>query len=131
MFELKTEKHFIEHDDGAGEWVEQEVLVSDDGVSLRLSGILSERQVEFVYADKDLSLEVTATRFDPSGRIVTDTWDVALGVALKYAPVPIAPEKVRDIARNLEAALRAWPPFPDEQAVPLKYVRFKMQFWRD
>jgi hypothetical protein len=131
MFELKTEKHFIEHDAGAGEWVEQEILVRDDGVSLRLSGILSERQVEFVYTDKDLSLDVTATRFDPSGRIVTDTWEVALGVALKYAPVKVAAEKVHEIVQNLEAALRAWPPFPDEQAVPLRHVRFKMQFWRD
>lgn len=131
MFELRTEKHYIEDDAGAGEWVEQEVLVRDDGVSLRLSGILSERQVEFVYSDKDLSLDVTATRFDPSGRIVTDAWEVSLGVALKYATVKVAVEKVPEIIQNLEAALRAWPPFPDEQAVPLKHVHFRMQFWRD
>jgi hypothetical protein len=131
MFELKKEKHYIDYHAGKGEWIEQDVLARKDGVSLRLTGILSERQVEFVYTDKDLSLEVTATRFDPAGRHVTDTWEVALGVALKYAPVKVAPEKVAEITRNLEAALKAWPPFPDEKAVPINHVRFKKQFWRE
>jgi hypothetical protein len=131
MFYLKKEKHYIDYQAGEGEWIEQDALVRDDGVSLRLTGILSERQVEFVYADKDVSLEVSATRFDPTGRQVTDTWEVSLGVALKYAPVKIAPEKVAEITRNLEAALKAWPPFPDERAVQIKHVRFNKQFWRE
>jgi hypothetical protein len=131
MFQLKREKHYIDYHAGKGEWVEQEVLVREDGVSLRLIGILAERQVEFVYTDKEVSLEVTATRFDPTGRHVTDTWEVALGLALKYAPVKISLERVAEITRNLEAALMAWPPFPDEKSVPIQKVRFNKQFWRE
>jgi hypothetical protein len=131
MFQLRKEKHYVEHDADTGGWIEQDVLAREDGVSLRLIGILSERQVEFVYTDKDIAFEVTATRFDESGRIVGDTWEVLLGLALKYAPKEVSVEKSREIARNLDAALRAWPPFPDEGHVPIRNVLFKRQFWRD
>jgi hypothetical protein len=135
MFQLRTEKYYVDYGNGQGAWTEKQVLVRDDGVKLMNIGGGREMQDQFIYSDKDLSFKILATRYDAEGRKLTDTWNVDLGVALRSLerPAPQSPQitlsKVREIAQNVEEALRAWPPYGTEKGVPIRQVRFRMTGW--
>jgi len=108
-------------------WVEQISLVREDGVELRRIGGGREKQAYFRYTDKDVCFEVTTSRYDADGHTETDTWVVLLGTALrKYSSLSkgrVTPAKAREIADNIEEALREWPLYPQEP--PAQHVKFK------
>jgi len=110
-------------------------MVREDGVKLLRLGAGRERQQFFLYSDHQIEFEVTATRYDADGSEITDTWDVYLGLALQSlsgAAQPQIPslDRVRGIARNIEDALRAWPPRRGESGLPIRRVIFHMKPWQ-
>jgi hypothetical protein len=133
VFRLTTEKRFVQFGpDAKPGWIDQEVMVREDGVKLRLEGIGRERQRYFVYSDKDVSLDVRASRYDADGQELTDTWEIDLGLGLQKSAPDMSLDKVREIARNIEDALWAWPPGPweAEKRMPVTHMKISMYGWR-
>jgi hypothetical protein len=131
MFRMQKEKYYIDYRESAGVWVDKDVLVREDGFKLmRIGG--AQGSDHFRYSDNGLSFEFHARRYAEDMR-PTDTWVVNLGLALRILTErnsPISLELAREIAANIEEALRAWPPWPIEKDTPIKRVRFLMRDWR-
>jgi hypothetical protein len=110
----------------------RDVVVSDDG-SVRLvgRGVGRERQNYFRYEDKETSFELIASRYYPDLDQGTDQWVVLLGLAVRNSPTGrlFGRDKVREIARNLDAALRVWPRYLNEPVT--RSVKFDMTAWPD
>lgn len=132
MFEMRKEKFFVDYGNGQGDWTEMDVLVREDGFKLMLIGGGREMQSQFRYTDKDLTFDFNAMRYDDHLR-PTDTWEVTLGLALRFLSErtgkPVSIEQMHEIARNIDQALRAWPPRLLERDVPINKVRFDMTYW--
>jgi hypothetical protein len=133
MFQLRTEKYFVDFGDGRRDWFDKPVMVREDGVKLMEIGGSRDGQTYFIYTDKDVSLKIVGQRYDTDLNL-TDTWSVYLDIALQYAPQDQRPkltfEKAREIAANMAAALRAWPPTKLTKDIPIRRVRFLMERWK-
>jgi hypothetical protein len=88
-----------------------------------------EMQKRFLYRDDDVSFEFWALDVYWEGGPIEywDHWDVLLGLALPSANTPITLAKAKEIARNLDEALKAWPRLPSQPVV--RQVRFLMKPW--
>src|SRR5262249_35220953 len=132
IFKVETRNVLVKAlpSDESGIWVEKTSLVREDGVCLEKIGDGRDGECYFRYSDQDVSFELIAYDFD-NDRRSTDTWVVSLGGALKqYSPSehgPVDLAKAREIARNIEEALKAWPRYPSEPAI--RQVKFLMKFW--
>jgi hypothetical protein len=131
-FEMRKEKFFVDYGNGRGDWTEKDVLVREDGFKLMRIGGGREMQSTFRYTDGALSFDFVGLRYDEGLRPL-DTWTVHFGLALKFLSErtgkAVSMEQMHEIARNIDQALRAWPPRLIERDVPIKRVRFDMHFW--
>lgn len=133
MFELRKEKFFVEYSSGRqGDWVDKDVLVREDGFKLMRIGGGREMQGIFRYIDGDRSFDFEGSRYNERLEPL-DTWTIYLGLALKFlserSGKPVSMDEMRTIARNIDQALRAWPPRLLEKDVPIRRVRFDMTYW--
>jgi hypothetical protein len=131
MFKLETHKELVKAGptDPSGFWVERQSLVREDGVRIDKIGSGREMQTHFLYRDGDVSFEFWAMDVYYEGEPIEywDHWDVLLGLALPSASRPITLGKAKEIARNLEEALMAWPRLPSQPV--LREVKFLMKSW--
>jgi hypothetical protein len=135
MFKLETRRQLVKANltDDSGIWVERQSLVREDGVRIDRIGSDREMQKHFLYRDDDVSFEFWARDAYWEGGPIEywDYWEVLLGFAFKMlassANTPITPAKAKEIARNLEEALMAWPRFPSQPTI--RQVKFWMEHW--
>jgi hypothetical protein len=110
-------------------WYDRPTLVREDGVSLMLVGQGRERQLHFIYADKDRNFRFTANRHEDS---LTDEWRVVLDAGLNRLPPEKTPsfEEVRTIAGNIRDGLLAWGWYENTEQTTAKTVSFFIKTWR-
>jgi hypothetical protein len=131
-FEQQKQQYFVDYGNGRGDWVQKDVLVREDGFRLMRIGGGREMQTYFRYTIGEFSFDFDALRYNDRLE-PTDTWDVGLDLALKFLTQrtgkPVTMEQMREIARNIDEALRAWPPTLRDKDVPIRRVRFAMTLW--
>jgi hypothetical protein len=134
VFSLQTEKYYVKYNGRPGVWIDKPVMVREDGVKLMETGHSRDKQAHFLYTDRDVSFEIIAQRYDIEYE-PTDTWNVYLGLSLQLAAAKLQRRftlaKVKEIAANVEEALRAWPPQKLFESTPVREVRFLMKHWDD
>jgi hypothetical protein len=108
-------------------WIDADVLVRDDGFRLVRMGRVRPpiKGICFRYFKDDLQFEFFGDRAHWDGTI-TDTWSTTLAFnrdqKLGSRVWPLDRHTLEEIAVDIDAALRAWPPQPEEQDVSIGVV---------
>lgn len=109
-----------------------DALVRDDGCKLVLLEEEGYFGAHFRYTKADIDFEFHARRRHLFGTI-TDTYSVdlefKLGQKLGQATWPLDRAWVDELAGNIDAGLRAWPPKSDTENVPVGVVSFDVRMW--
>jgi hypothetical protein len=135
-------KHKYEDNSAGGRISARESMIdAERGVELEFAGLVPEEYVDFRYKDSEISFRFFTYR-DKSEEL-SDTVIATLGFGLKRIESPnkrgqISPERIREISRNIEEALRAWPassgimnypPSYLKKRIPIRHVKFNMAGW--
>ena len=98
---------------------------NDRGATLVRLGAGRERQEIFLYHDRDISFEFTALRYDGSEtRSITDTYSVFLIEPFRTPGPTVSKDKIDRIKRDLDEALRIYPPLFPSDKIEVKDVIF-------
>lgn len=113
-------------------WIDCDALVREDGFRLvRIGRIPPVKEICFRYFKGDLKFDLYGDRTLGNGT-VTDTWHVTLAFGdLRRGDSNVWPPDRREVeerAADIEAALRAWPQYPEERNIPIGVVHFQIRY---